>query len=273
MTQFIACESATPTEWLSVQLTCKARGVPIVRLTAALLLVFSNGIFVQGSKAQAPSVSPADRYEFRKNHDPDGIGKFYQGREIAQVMGHQGADWLERPEREAEEQPDTMVDKLEVKSGEVVADIGAGTGYMSQRLAKKVGNDGKVLAVDIQPEMLQLLKEKMIGLGISNVVSVLGKVSNPNLPDGFVDLVLMVDVYHEFEFPYEMMSNICHALKPSGRVVFVEFRAEDPQVPIKPLHKMTEAQVRKEMSFLPLRWLKTSEVLPRQHIIVFGKKP
>jgi precorrin-6B methylase 2 len=256
-----------------VQLTSKARGVPIVRRSAALLLVFLDSIFVQGSQTQAPSGAPADRYEFRKNHDPDGIGKFVLGREIAQVMGHQGADWLERPEREVEEQPDTMVDKLEIKSGEVVADIGAGTGYMSQRLAKKVGTAGKILAVDIQPEMLQLLKTKMSNLGISNVVPVLGTVSNPNLPAGSVDLVLMVDVYHEFEFPYEMMSNICHALKPSGRVVFVEFRGEDPQVPIKPLHKMTEAQVRKEISFLPLRRIKTSEVLPRQHIIVFGKKP
>lgn len=256
-----------------MQFTSSVRGAFTISGSAALLLASLSSIFAQGSETLAPSASPADRYDFRKIHDPDGIGKFYQGREIAQVMGHQGADWLERPERQEEEQPDKLVNHLGIKPGDVVADIGSGTGYMSRRLASKVGTQGKVLAVDIQPEMLQLLKAKMISLGISNVAPVLGAVSDPNLAPGSVDLALMVDVYHEFEFPYEMMSNICRALKPSGRVAFVEFRAEDPQVPIKPLHKMTEAQVRKEMSFLPLRWVITSEVLPRQHIIMFTKRP
>jgi len=126
--------------------------------------------------------------------------------------------------------------------------------------------------VDIQPEMLDVLTNKMSALGLTNVVPVLGTESDPQLPSASVDVVIMVDVYHEFEFPYEMMSAICRSLKPSGRVVFVEFRAEDPEVPIKRLHKMSEAQVRKEMEPLPMRWVETIEVLPRQHIIIFARK-
>jgi ubiquinone/menaquinone biosynthesis C-methylase UbiE len=235
----------------------------------ALTLCLSN-CFIQGAETPNRPVPAADRYEFRSIHDPDGIGKFYMGREIAQVMGHPGADWLERPEREEEEHTDKMVEELHLKPGESVADIGAGTGYISRRLSARVGSRGKVLAVDIQPEMLNLLTTRMVNLGITNVVPVLGTESDPKLPVGSTDLVLMVDVYHEFEFPFEMMTGICRSLKPSGRVVFVEFRAEDPAVPIKPLHKMTEAQARKEMSVMPLHWIQTIEVLPRQHIIVFA---
>ena len=211
-------------------------------------------------------------YQVQGVHDPDGIGKFYLGREIAQVMGHVGADWLERPEREAEEHTTQMVDLLNLKPGQVVADIGAGTGYLSRQLACKIVPGGKVLAVDIQPEMLELLAKRMARAGITNVVPVLGTVSDPKLAANSVDLVLMVDVYHEFEFPFEMMSNICRSLKPGGRVAFVEFRAEDPNVPIKPLHKMSEAQVRKEMKRLPLVLLSTSEQLPRQHLVIFVKR-
>jgi len=214
----------------------------------------------------------APRYEFRTEHDPNGIGKFYFGREIAQVMGHQGADWLERPQREQEEQTDRMVDELQIRPGEIVADIGAGTGYLSRRLAQRTGVGGKVLAVDIQPEMLQLLANNMARFGISNVVPVLGAVTNPLLGPASVDVAVMVDVYHEFEFPYEMMLGICRALKPGGRVIFVEYRREDPAVPIKLLHKMTAAQVKREMSALPLIWVRTSEVLPRQHVMVFRKE-
>ena len=228
--------------------------------------------FIRAAEQQSLPDTSAARYQFRQVHDPDGIGKFYLGREIAAVMGHQGADWLERPEREAEEEPDRLVKQLELKPGDVVADIGAGTGYISRRVATRVGPEGKVLAVDIQPEMLELLTNRMATLDITNVVPVLGTVLDPRLPPNSVDLVLMVDVYHEFDFPFEMMTAICRALKPNGRVVFVEFRGEDPAVPIKPLHKMTVAQVRKEMSVQPVRWLQTIEVLPRQHIIVFGKR-
>src|SRR5262249_51762349 len=153
--------------------------------------------------------------------------------------------WLERPEREEEEHTTELVQQLRLRLGDVVADIGAGSGYLSRRLAKAVGPSGKVLAEDIQPEMLELLTNKMAELHFTNVVPVLGSVTNPGLPSGFVDLAIMVDVYHEFDFPYEMMEAICRSLKPGGRVVFVEFRAEDPHVPIKPVHKMTEAQVKK----------------------------
>lgn len=212
------------------------------------------------------------RYETRDPHDPDGIGKVYCGREIAQVMGHQGADWLERPERETEENPDAVLQALACRPGDHVADIGCGTGYFAWRLAGKVGSKGKVYGVDIQPEMLDLLARRMKDRGVTNVVGVLGTDQDPKLPAGALDLVLMVDVYHEFDHPFEMMQGIVRALKPGGRVAFVEYRGEDPQVPIKPLHKMTEAQVRKEMEALPLAWVETVRTLPRQHLMVFRKK-
>ena len=211
------------------------------------------------------------RYEYREQHSPDGIGKFYLGREIAHVMGHQAADWLERPERNAEENTELLVRSLPVKAGDVIADIGAGTGYFARQLARKVGPKGKVFAVDIQPEMLTHLTNHMAALSISNVQAVLGTITDPKLPTNAVDWVLMVDVYHEFSHPYEMMQAICSSLKPSGKVIFVEFRGEDPEVPIKPLHKMTEAQVRKEMAVHPLEWRETIRVLPRQHIIIFQR--
>ncbi len=211
-------------------------------------------------------------YEFREQHDRDGIGKFYLGREIAQVMGHQAADWLERPEREAEEKPSLAIEALNLKPGETVADIGAGTGYYTRRLAGKVGTNGTVFAVEIQQEMLDLLTNKMAELNIHNVKPVLGTVTDPRLPANSTDLILMVDVYHEFDHPREMTQAMLKGLKIGGRLVFIEFRGEDPQVPIKPLHKMTEAQVRKEMASFPLEWVQTLEVLPIQHIIVFRKK-
>src|SRR5262245_35970428 len=144
----------------------------------------------------------ASRYEHRKEHDPNGIGKFYLGREIAHVMGHQAADWLERPEREAEEKPDLLVEALKLKSGEVVADIGAGTGYYSWRMAYSVGEKGLVYAVDIQQEMLDLLAKRMADRKTTNVKGVLGTITDPKLPPRSVDLVLMVDVYHEFDHPF-----------------------------------------------------------------------
>ena len=214
----------------------------------------------------------APRYETRQEHDPDGTGKFYMGREIAQVMGHQGADWLERTERQEEERPDLAVAALKLKHGDVVADIGAGTGYYTRRLAKVVGEKGTIYAVEIQQEMLDLLTNKMAELKIHNVKPVLGTVSDPHLAPASVDLALMVDVYHEFDHPYEMLKGLCQALKPEGRIVFIEFRGEDPKVPIKQVHKMTEAQVKKEMATQPLAWVETQEILPWQHIIVFRKR-
>jgi len=213
------------------------------------------------------------RYETRAAHDPNGIGKFYMGREIAHVMGHQAADWLERSEREKEERTSLLIDSLKVRPGDVIADIGAGTGYHVRRIAPKVLPGGRVYAVDIQPEMLVLLTNSMADLKITNVVPVLGSIEDPKLPANSVDLALMVDVYHEFSHPHEMIEAICRSLKPGGRVVFVEFRAEDPNVPIKAVHKMSEAQVTKEMTVHPLQWAETINVLPWQHIIVFKKKP
>jgi ubiquinone/menaquinone biosynthesis C-methylase UbiE len=213
------------------------------------------------------------RYETRQDHDPDGIGKFYMGREIAQVMGHQAADWLERPERLKEERPDKLVAALELRRGEVVADVGAGSGYMTFRLARCIGPKGKVFAIDIQPEMLALLRRRMREMKIENVEPVLGLEGDPKLPPISVDLILMVDVYHEFAYPWEMTRAMVRALKPGGRLVFVEYRKEDPTVPIKLVHKMTEAQVRKEMKPHPVTWVKTLNVLPMQHIIIFSKDP
>src|SRR5205809_1600057 len=236
-----------------------------------LLMVCPFGLGCRAADQTAESATSTSRYEYREPHDPNGIGKFYLGREIAEVMGHQAADWLERPEREAEEKPDLLLEALKLKSGNVVADIGAGTGYYSWRMAKDVGEKGLVYAVDIQQEMLDLLAKRMAERKITNLKGVLGTITDPKLPAHSVDLVLMVDVYHEFDHPFEMMQAICKALKPGGRVVFVEFRAEDAKVPIKEVHKMSEAQVRKEMSAQPREWVETIATLPWQHIIVFKK--
>ncbi len=210
-------------------------------------------------------------YESHAAHDPNGIGKFYLGREIAHVMGHEGADWLERPERAAEEKPDVMVDLLGIKNGESVADVGAGSGYMSWRLAQKVGTNGVVYATDIQQEMLDLLGENMLKRGTRNVKPVLGTLTDSKLPTNALDLVIMVDVYHELSDPYEMMTSIVSSLKQGGRMVFIEYRAEDPKVPIKAVHKMSEVQVKKESAAVGLEWIETKETLPWQHMIFFRK--
>ncbi|MGE5658034.1 MAG: class I SAM-dependent methyltransferase [Actinomycetota bacterium] len=209
-------------------------------------------------------------YQQRTLHNPDGIGKFYLGREIAQVMGHQGAGWLERGAREREEKPSQAVQALKLRPTDVVADIGAGTGYFSFRIAPLVP-EGKVLAVDIQPEMIQVLEFLKKEKEISNVEPILGNVSDPNLPPESVDLALMVDAYHEFEYPREMMTGIVKGLKPGGRVVLLEYRGEDPFVSIKPLHKMTQKQVKKEMAAVGLVWKETKDLLPQQHLMVFEK--
>lgn len=210
------------------------------------------------------------RYEYHQRHSADGIGKFYLGREIAQVMGHEGAYWLERPSRGWEERPQLAIDALNLKPTDVIADIGAGTGYFSFRLARFVPQ-GKVLAVDIQPEMLALIEERQQQEGINNIKRVLGTVDNPNLPENSLDLVLMVDAYHEFEYPYEMMQGIYQALKPSGRVVLLEYIRENPLVLIKTLHKMSQKQVKKEMAAIGLTWKETLNVLPQQHLMIFQK--
>jgi tRNA A58 N-methylase Trm61 len=229
---------------------------------------------IAASSRAADDSRPAEaRYETRARPSRDGIGKIYFGREIAHVMGHQAADWLERPEREEEERTDLLVEALALQPGEIVADVGAGSGYFSWRMARKVGEKGKVYAVEIQQEMLDILMANMKTRRVADrVVPILGTVQNPMLPVNAVDTVLLVDVYHEFDFPYEMTRGMIAALKPGGRLVLVEYRSEDPSVPIKPLHKMTVAQVRKEMSVHPVTFEQTITTLPRQHIIVFRKQ-
>jgi ubiquinone/menaquinone biosynthesis C-methylase UbiE len=235
--------------------------------TRKFVLVVCSLLVAATSFAQAPN------YSYRADHDPDGIGKYYAGREIAQVMGHQGADWLERPERQQEERPELLLQLLPLRPGDVAADIGAGTGYLSWRMAKKVGEKGCVYCVDIQQEMLDLLSKNMTGHHTTNFQTVLGTITNARLPANSVDLVLMVDVYHEFDHPCEMMQSIVRGLKPGGRIVWVEYRAEDASVPIKPLHKMSVAQVRKEASLVPaLEWVQTIEKLPRQHVFILRKR-
>lgn len=221
--------------------------------------------------AAGQDAAATNRYAVRADHDPNGTGKFYLGREIALVMGHEGAEWLERPERDVEEHTSKLVDALKLKAGERVADVGAGTGYFSRRLAARVAPGGRVFAVDVQPEMLKALTENAARSGVTNVVPVLGDEREVNLPADSIDVALLVDVYHEFAFPYEMMSSIRAALKPGGRAVLVEYRAEDPAVPIKAVHKMTEEQVKREMAEHSLEWVETFRELPWQHLIVFRK--
>lgn len=220
----------------------------------------------------APATHPAgaaDVYQTTRP-SPDGIGKVYMGREIAHVMGHLAADWLDRPEREREEQPRKAVEMMALRPTDVVADIGAGSGYFSFRMAGLVPK-GKVLAVDIQPEMLDLIVKAAKEKGVANVEPVLGKEDDPMLPEAGVDVVLMVDAYHEFDHPREMMLAIVKALKPGGRVIDLEYRAEDPDVQIKPHHKMTEAQTIKEMEAVGLKHVRTLKDLPQQHFMVFEK--
>jgi FkbM family methyltransferase len=199
-----------------------------------------------------------------------GIGKFYMEREISFVMGHQAADWLNRPGRIEEERPDEVVTNMGLDSDHVVADIGAGSGYFSFRIAKLVP-DGNVMAVDIQPEMLQLIEAQKRQDGVTNIQGVLGAIDDPNLPMNSIDAAIMVDAYHEFSHPYEMIRGIYEALRPGGRIFLLEYRGEDASVPIRPLHKMTEEQVVKEMSVFGLEWTDTLDFLPWQHMMVFTK--
>jgi precorrin-6B methylase 2 len=262
----------------SVRLCCVFCAV----LSAILWLVLSNASFLSQASAQETSedetANKADaksknRYQTKKNHDPNGQGKFYLGREIAMVMTFHGAPWLERPEREEEERLTDLVRELKVKPGQVVADIGAGSGVITMMMANEVGDRGKVMAVDIQQEMLDLLGDKLKNRDIKNIELVLSTDKSPKLEPESIDLAVMVDVYHEFEFPYEMMLELSKALKPGGRIAFVEYRREDPQVPIKLVHKMTEAQVKKEINQpeFGLKWKETVGTLPRQHIVIFER--
>jgi precorrin-6B methylase 2 len=200
----------------------------------------------------------------------DGIGKFYYQREIAQIMGFEGAAWLERPDRDAEERPDLLLAALPLQRGMNVADIGAGSGYLSKRMAPLIA-PGRVYAVDVQPQMVELLKQMSAQAQTRNVVAVLGSADKVNLQKDSIDLAVMVDTYHELSQPYEIMQSVIASLKRGGRLVFVEYRGEDARVAIKPLHKMTVAQIRVEMRQFPLMFERSDERLPIQHIILFVK--
>jgi len=241
-----------------------------------ILILVTALIFSACARGQADvstvlvqSAQPAV-YETRAKHDPDGIGKFYLDREIAHVMGHEGADWLERADREETELPNKVIENMKLRPADVVADVGAGTGYFTFRMSRVVTR-GKVYAVDIQPEMLAIIEKRKKGFKADNVVTVLGTENDTKLPENTVDAVLLVDAYHEFSYPREMMESIVKSLKPGGRVIQIEYRGEDPSVPIKKLHKMTVAQARREMTAVGLVWKETRDFLPQQHFIVFEK--
>ena len=220
--------------------------------------------------ATAPAAAPVQDAYTTGPATPDGTGKFFHGREIAQVMGHQALGWLERDEREQEEAPSRAIAALDLPPAAVIADIGAGSGYYSFRISEKVPL-GKVVAVDIQPEMLDFLRGKAEELSVTNVEPHLGAIDDLKLPPATLDAALMVDAYHEFSHPAEMLASLHGALKPGGRIFLLEFRGEDPRVPIKPLHKMTEAQARREFEGAGFRFLENRKALPWQHFLVFEK--
>lgn len=222
------------------------------------------------STAPAKTAAPAGYATIPRSRD--GIGKAYEGREIAGVMGWQGAAWLEREEREREENIGLLMKELAITPGMAVADVGAGTGYVSRRLSPLVGPTGKVYAVDVQPQMVAMLKQVAARPEFANIAPVQGGDRDPNLAAGSIDLAVMVDVYHELAYPSEMLDAIVRSLKPGSRVAFVEYRAEDDAVPIKPVHKMSEAQVKREAVLHGLTWQRTAESLPWQHVVIFRKQ-
>jgi FkbM family methyltransferase len=236
-------------------------------ITAALLLGLGLAACGNPAPQAVANGEPGPGYRVG-SASRDGIGKFYEGREISHVMGHLGAGWLERGSREREERTDLLLDFFVSLGPGTVADIGAGTGYFSLPLAARLP-DSRVLAVDIQPEMLKMLHRRAAERGLANVTLIEGQVDDPGLPAAAVDLVFMVDAYHEFSHPREMMEGVVQSLRPGGRVVLVEYRGEDLQVPIKPLHKMTQAQVIREMNAVGLHWQATEDFLPQQHVLVF----
>ena len=233
-----------------------------VILLALPVLVANTGL--------AEALVPADVDYSYAAATRGGIGKYYFGREIAQVMGHQGAGWLERKSRIDEETPDQAVRAMHLSADAVVADIGAGSGYFTFRIAALVPA-GRVYAVDIQPEMLDIIRKRMQRRSVSNVLPVLGEPDEPMLPENAIDAVLLVDAYHEFDYPYEMMRGIVQSLRPGGRVFLIEYRGEDPRIPISPLHKMTRQQATREMQAVGLVWVETRQFLPTQHFMVFEK--
>jgi precorrin-6B methylase 2 len=226
-------------------------GVAGIAVAAATMVALS----IQADQAERPGVHPVS------------------GRVFAPVMGYQGADWLDRDERAQEEDPDTALNAIRIAEGSTVADVGAGSGYMTVRLARRVGPSGRVYANDVQPEMLDLLRRRLARERIANVELVQGTVDDPRLPASAVDLILMVDVYHEFSQPQIMLRRMREALRPGGRLVLLEYRKEDPSVPIRPEHKMTIAEAKMEVEAEGYRLARVDHRLPRQHILIFELAP
>jgi SAM-dependent methyltransferase len=220
-------------------------------LGSALLAV----VLASGLAAQTPGVHPIS------------------GRRYAPVMGYQGAPWLERGEREEEEAPDIALDVLKIPKGASVADIGAGSGYITVRLAARVGPTGRVFANDVQPQMLNILSRRLSNARITNVTLIEGTLDDPKIPPASVDMAMMVDVYHELSQPQTMLRHLRESLKPGGRLVLLEYRKEDPTVPIKPEHKMSVAEAKMEVEAEGFTLSKVDEALPRQHILIFAVKP
>jgi SAM-dependent methyltransferase len=212
--------------------------------------------------------SVESRYTY-KSGDYNGIGKWYMGREIANVMGWQGISWLERPERETEENVTTLIKNMEIQSTDVVADIGSGSGYHVFKIAPLI-TEGKIFAVDIQPQMLEAITSNTNFNALANIVAVLGTEKTVNLPEKSIDKILMVDVYHEFNFPYEMLMSIKRALKPDGKIFLIEYRGEDRTVPIKTIHKMSEKQAVKEFNAAGFTLDRNINNLPWQHCMIFS---
>jgi ubiquinone/menaquinone biosynthesis C-methylase UbiE len=237
-------------------------------LPAAILCVAVAWLGTDSAPAQQPAQSPTVADSKANERIPPPL-KYYKGREIAQTMHYLGAPWLTRESRDREEDCKTMLKALNVKPGQVICDMGCGNGFYSLKLARLVGPKGKILAVDIQPEMLHLMSERAKEAGITNIKAILGSVVDPHLGLKSCDLVLCVDVYHEFSNPVEMLAAMRKSLKPDGRLVLAEFRAEDPNVPIKPLHKMTSEQVLKELEPNGFKMVEDFERLPWQHLFFF----
>ncbi|MEP6582739.1 MAG: methyltransferase domain-containing protein [Ginsengibacter sp.] len=234
-----------------------------------LFLVVFLSIECNTSKKNKDKGEEKTEYTFSKA-SKDGTGKFYLGREISQVMGSDGGAWLERDERQQEENVKLSIDKMNLSPGSSVADIGAGTGYYSFRIAEKVPQ-GKVYAVEIQDDFIKYLNNKKKELKIKNVEVIKGSDHSPNLPENSIDLVMMADVYHELEYPYEMLQSIKKSLKQNGKLLLLEYRGEDAALAIKPLHKTTILQLNKELAANGFKLVYDGEFLPIQHFLLYQK--
>ena len=238
---------------------------PLAHALALLILVSITPVFSADNQKEEESI-----YQLG-TASRDGIGKFYMGREISQVMGHLGASWLERPKREQEERTDLLIKSMKIKPADRIADIGAGSGYFSFRMSDLVPS-GKVFAVDISPQMLGIIRAKIKEQKVTNVVPIQSTITRTMLEPSSIDKALIVDAYHEFSHPREMANSIFKSLKKDGLLILIEYRKEDKKVPIKPLHKMTEKQAIKEIEVVGFKWEKTLSVLPQQHFMIFKKK-